>query len=104
MLDNQVRVLRKRLLLHAPTNGERNGAFWDIQHDITMHPCNPRLVCPPASTTDLAQVPTNLAVRYARSQERLINRGYAVADAAIRAWFNPTRTSLASFPSPDTRV
>ena len=42
------------------------------------------LPCPPAATAALAAVPTRLTRLPAATQERLINWGYAVCDAALR--------------------
>src|SRR5690606_33971376 len=104
VLDNQVLSLRKRLLLQALTQGQRTGAFWDIQQDIATHPCEPYLACPHPRTAELARIRTDLAANPALVQERLVNWGYALADAAVRAWFSPSRQARAAFPFPDAGV
>jgi NTE family protein len=104
VMDNQVLSLRKRLLLQALISGERNGAFWDIQQDIVVHRSSKRLPCPSANTAALARVPTDLAAKDARLQERLINWGYAAADASVRAWFNHGMPAPSGFPFPSQGV
>ena len=104
VLDNQVLSLRKRLLLQNLTQSRRTGAFWDIQQDITTHPCQQLLPCPHARTAELARVPTDLSAKPTQLQQRLINWGYAVTDAALRAWFSPAVHVQAAFPYPDAGV
>ncbi len=104
MVDNQVLNLRKRLLIGAYKAGERRGAFWDIQQSIATYTCADQLPCPTGNTRRLAAVATDLAAKDAALQERLINWGYAVADASIRSWFDPTLTPPARFPYPGSGV
>lgn len=104
VVDNQVGSLRKRLLMLALTQGERYGAFWDIQQDIRTHNAPGALPCPFESTGALAQVPTDLASKPADIQERLINWGYAIADAALRRWFNSALAPPPDFPYPKVGV
>jgi NTE family protein len=98
VMDNQVASLRKRLLIQAFNQGERYGAFWDIQQDIAMYVALGGLPCPAASTAALAQVPTDLASKPDVLQEKLINWGYAITDAAVRKWFNGQLPAATSFP------
>jgi NTE family protein len=104
LIDNQVLSLRKRVLVGALARGERNGAFWDIEQDVSVHGCPDPLPCPHASTQRLASVGTDLASKEPRLQERLINWGYALADAALRAHVNPDWPRPAGFPYPDAGV
>lgn len=104
VMDNQVLAQRKRLLVDALRSRQRHGAFWDIQQDIAKHPCQPRLPCPPDRTAMLATVATDLAKKDTVLQERLINWGYASADAAVRAWFNRLYAPAADFPYPAAKV
>ncbi|MEH6415680.1 patatin-like phospholipase family protein [Pseudomonas sp. CGJS7] len=100
LVDNQVLSLRKRLLLQALIEKRRYGAFWDIQQSIATHPCSDPLPCPPARTAELAQVATDLDAKPDELQERLINWGYAAADASVRAWFNRRLPAPGGFPYP----
>lgn len=98
VMDNQVLSQRKIALMNALESSQRTGAFWDIQQDIRKHDCSERLPCPPERTAALARVGTDLAAKSNLLQEQLINWGYACADAAVRAWFNPTYPPPAGFP------
>ena len=85
VIDNQVRNLRKRLLVAAFERGDRDGAYWGIRSAIADHRVEGALACPPASTRVLAEMPTRLARVPADRQRALINWGYAIADVAIRS-------------------
>ena len=76
--------VRKRLLMQSFLNGSRKGAFWDIAQDVAVHSCPNPLPCPVASTQELAHVATDLAAKAPALQARLINWGYASADAGVR--------------------
>ena len=87
LVDNQVRSLRKRQLIEAYKNKEdqHDGAYWGIWTDIRNYPIQNALPCPLERTTELAETPTRLKRLEPDRQERLINWGYAVCDAALRA-------------------
>ena len=104
VMDNQVLSLRKRLLIQAFEDRERYGAFWDIKQDIGVHALADCLPCPLESTRKLAQVPTDLATKDMETQKRLINWGYAVADAAVRAHFNGQLPPPIGFPYPESAL
>lgn len=89
VIDNQVRSLRTREVIDAFENGTRKGAYWGIRTDISEYntPCLP---APHAQTLQLADISTRLAKLDAATQERLINWGYAVTDAALRCHVNST--------------
>ncbi len=103
---SQVRDLRVRQLLTAfglPESDEevwRRGAYWGIHADIGGFGCPGALPCPHARTLELASLPTRLASYPAETQERLINWGYAVSDAALRKWMVPGASPPAAFPYP----
>ena len=84
IIDNQVRSLRKRQVIEAFTRGERKGAYWGIRTNVADYGLTDALPCPFDRTTELANTPTRLARLEAEHQERLINWGYAVCDAALR--------------------
>ncbi len=84
IIDNQVRARRKLQLIQAFKRGERNGVYWGIRTDISHYDCSPRLPCPHDKTLALANVATRLKRMDDDTQERLINWGYAVCDAALR--------------------
>src|SRR5262249_51927327 len=91
LVDNQVRSLRKRLLIAAYVEGPRKGAYWGIRPDIRLSQRADAMngQCPHARTLELAAVPTRLQAVPEDLQERLINWDYAVCDAALRKHFDP---------------
>lgn len=84
MVDNQVRSLRKRQVIESFKAGSRSGAYWGIRTDIADYGLADALPCPVARTMALAEISTRLKSLDATTQERLINWGYAVCDAALR--------------------
>src|SRR5262249_20983576 len=85
LIDNQVRSLRKRQGIGSYKAGERKGTYWSIRSDVADYPASHTLPCPPERTTPLAEYPTRLARVDDTTQERLINWGYGICDAAMRA-------------------
>ncbi|MGE3293732.1 MAG: patatin-like phospholipase family protein, partial [Geminicoccaceae bacterium] len=108
LIDSQVRALRKRQLIdsYQARPGDavyRKGAYWGIRTDIANFGLNDPLSCPPERTADLARTPTRLKRLDEERQERLINWGYAVCDAALRAHVVP-RLPAGEFPYPQSGV
>jgi NTE family protein len=99
LIDSQVRALRTRQVIDSLANGTRSGAYWGIRTDIGNYGLNDALNCPFARTRELAEIPTRLKRLHDETQERLINWGYAVCDAALRAHVNPALAKPA-FPYP----
>jgi NTE family protein len=87
LVDNQVRSLRKRLLIESLKDGQRTGGYWGIYTLIANYGLADALDCPPERTEPLAAVPTRLKALDDDTQARLMNWGYAVCDAALRAHF-----------------
>jgi NTE family protein len=104
LIDNQVRSLRKRQLIDALRNGQRTGAYWGIRTDIAEYGLPDPLPCPHDRTMQLAGIATRLKRLDPDVQERLINWGYAVCDAALRAHVNKSLTRRADFPYPGVDV
>ncbi len=104
LVDNQVRGLRKRQLIDSYKENRRKGAYWGIRTDIADYQLADPLPCPHSRTLDLAEVPTRLRRTPARLQERLINWGYAVCDAALRKHVKPELKRPADFPYPAAGV
>jgi NTE family protein len=100
LIDNQVRSLRQRVLIAAYEDSSRQGAYWGIRTDIANYQLSDALPCPHATTLELAAVPTRLAAVEDALQERLINWGYAVCDAALRKHFPPKTSTRPAFPYP----
>jgi len=84
LVDNQVRALRKRQTIDSYIAGTRSGAYWGIRTDIKDYKLADPLDCPIDRTLALAETPTRLKRMDDTLQERLINWGYAVCDAALR--------------------
>jgi NTE family protein len=104
LIDNQVRSLRKRQVIDAFERREREGAYWGIRTDIADYALGDALPCPFARTLELANTPTRLKRMEAELQERLINWGYAVCDAALRRHVDPGLARPAGFPYRDRGV
>jgi NTE family protein len=84
LIDNQVRSLRKRQVVGSYVAGLRKGAYWGIRTDIDDYQLASAMKCPHALTERIAATPTRLTALNEESQQKLINWGYAVCDAAMR--------------------
>lgn len=104
LIDNQVRSLRKRQLIQSYVGQVRKGAYWGIRTDIAKYRLSDPLPCPYRQTLELAAIPTRLKRMDGRLQERLINWGYAVCDAALRKHVDPQLSKPADFPYPAAGV
>jgi NTE family protein len=104
LIDNQVRSLRVRQVIDSYRSGARKGAYWGIRTDIQTYQLPDALSCPFERTTELADLPTRLKRIDDTVQERLINWGYAVSDAALRKYVNPVLPVPPRFPYPESRV
>jgi NTE family protein len=89
LVDFQVRSLRKRMLIDAYHRKEKRGAYWGIRSSIAGYGAPDPLPAPETETLELANTPTRLTTVPERLQERLINWGYAICDAAMRKWVDP---------------
>jgi NTE family protein len=98
LIDNQVRSLRKRQVIEAYIRGERQGAYWGIRTNIADYGLPTALPCDFIRTTELANTPTRLKRMDAELQERLINWGYAVCDAAMRRHVDSSLKVPSGFP------
>lgn len=103
LVDNQVRALRKRQVVDSFKSHARSGAYWGIRTDIKNYQLADALPCPAARTLALADTPTRLKRMDAGLQERLINWGYAVCDAALRKHVDGT-IAKGAFPYPAAGV
>lgn len=109
IVDNQVRDLRKRQVVSSYKSRARKGAYWGIRTDIRNYAHDKPglslpLDAPFVKTTELAEISTRLAALDEATQERLINWGYAVCDAALRAHYEPTIANPPHFPFPERGV
>ncbi|MDE1992777.1 MAG: patatin-like phospholipase family protein [Rhizobiaceae bacterium] len=109
LVDNQVRALRKRQLMGSfqAEDGDathRSGAYWGIRTNISKYSLHDTLPCPCDRTLALAEIPTRLGRMPSLQQERLINWGYAVTDAALRRHVNSSLSAAIAFPFPNATV
>ncbi|GLH78512.1 patatin [Bradyrhizobium sp. SSBR45G] len=86
IIDNQVRSLRKRQLIDAYQRGDHTGTYWGIRTSFADYklPADP-LDCLHRNPAALAAIPTRLEKMPHDVQNKLMNWGYAVCDAALRA-------------------
>lgn len=97
-IDNQVRSLRKRALIDSYEAGQRRGAYWGVRTDIADYGLSEALPCPATHTRKLAELPTRLKRLDSSTQQRLVNWGYAVCDAALRRHVDPSLSAPSGFP------
>jgi NTE family protein len=103
LIDSQVRALRNRQVIGsylAPPQDEikRTGAYWGVRTAISEYEINDALPAPLPKTTELAATSTRLKRMSPELQERLINWGYAVCDAAIRRYYDAKVKPAPKFP------
>lgn len=104
LIDNQVRSLRKRQVIDSFKLGARKGAYWGIRTNINDYQLSSALACSFDKTMQLANIPTRLKRLEPDAQERLINWGYAVCDAAMRKHVDTSLSPPGGFPYPQTGV
>jgi NTE family protein len=85
LIDSRVRALRTRQIVDSLQAKVRLGAYWGVRTDIRNYGLTDALNCPLDSTQALARIPTRLKRLDDATRERLVNWGYAVCDAALRA-------------------
>jgi NTE family protein len=99
VIDNQVRSLRKRLLI-ASFGRDRAGAYWATWSDLSELKVPDALPCPFALTKPLAEMATRLTKIPVARRRALANWGYAIADASIRAAEPGAYGAPGDFPYP----
>ncbi len=100
LLDTQVRSLRKKQIIGSYQLGLRKGTYWGIRTNIADYKLPTAMDCPFDKTLLLANTPTRLKGLDGSLQERIINWGYAVCDAAIRTHLNQALAKPVEFPYP----
>jgi NTE family protein len=104
IVDSQVRALRKRQVMAAYRAGQRKGTYWGIGTDIAAYGDAALSRYPHARTLELAKISTRLARLEPDIQERLINWGYAVCDAAVRAYVDHDLPRPGGLPYPGSGI
>jgi NTE family protein len=93
------------MVISAFVDGERQGTYWGIRSHVADYgPPAGSLACPPESTRKLAETKTRLKRMDGWVQERLINWGYAICDAGMRTWVDPTASPPGAFPYPSSGI
>lgn len=98
LIDNQVRSLRKRQVVGSFVAGLRKGAYWGSRTDIADYQLPDALPCPLEATLKIAATPTRLTSMDEATQQKLINWGYAVCDAAMRKHVMVESPAPSGFP------
>jgi len=84
IITDQTRALRKRRLIDDFKKSLGRGSYWGIRTTIADYDINPVLATDSPTTASLAKIRTRLNRFSDEEQGRLINWGYALADAALR--------------------
>jgi NTE family protein len=102
---NQALALRKRMLIHQFEQGVSKGTFWAINTQISKYPVQGALPVSQQKILELSSIRTRLDKFSEQEQCELVNWGYAVTDAAIRAQppalggpFSPVSLPYPDFP------
>jgi NTE family protein len=94
----QVSRLRRRQFVDELIKKDRLGALWTIATNIVDYDAPATLHCPFLATRVLADLPTRLARLPVQTRRRLINWGYASADAAVRTYLEPSLPTASGMP------
>ncbi len=96
---NQALALRKRMLIREYREKALAGAYWGVATEITNYGVHDALPVPQAKIDALAAIRTRLDRFSEQEQCELINWGYAVSDAALRAFAPDTVLQVKSAPA-----
>ena len=102
----QTRSLRKRWLISDMKRGLVQGTYWGIgthirDYQLEAHGCEPPLLDDNTMTRSLSYVRTRLDRFNAGEQERLINWGYSLTDAAMRRHVLDKQIKPGKLPYPE---
>jgi NTE family protein len=101
IIDHQKRALRRAQVLAALVTGKKSGAYWNMQTGLSdFNWAQTLLPVEPDHVRELASIPSSLEKLDDATQERLINWGYAVCDAAVRGMLNHAHPHATAFPYP----
>jgi NTE family protein len=109
VIDNQVRDLRKRQIVagfQEPEDSKQHrlGTYWGIRSDVGDYGLGSSLPVSEEVATRLATTPTRLKRLDGKTQEMLINWGYAICDTAMRTWVEPAAPPPEKLPYPESPI
>lgn len=97
---DQARGLRSRYLIELAKLRGQKTAYWGIDTMIDKYPAADKLPCDPAKSGGLKDIRTRLNAFDRSEQERLINWGYALCDAAMRSFIDNAARPPTQWPCP----
>jgi NTE family protein len=98
LLNNQIGSLRKRQVVTSFKMKLRSGAYWGIRSDIRNYGQADALDCPHEETMKIAGTATRLAALSQEQQRRILDWGYAICDASMRAHLLPSAEAPSKSP------
>jgi NTE family protein len=104
IIHGQVSSVRVRQLIAAYRSGMRHGAYWGIRTNIADYKLPDALKAPYDRTMELALTPTRLKRLPDPLQERLVNWGYAAADAGLRGRWRKDLGPAPVLPYPGSQI
>jgi NTE family protein len=102
ILIHQTRALRKRMLFGDFQSKRYSGAYWGISTQIDAYGLEQTMCADSDSTRALELIGTRLRALDPERQEKLINWGYALTDAAVRRHVD-SAVEKGVWPYPDRR-
>jgi NTE family protein len=105
IITEQARSLRKRWLITNFNEKKMGGTYWGISthirdYKLVENDCLPPLIDDSEETRSLSLIRTRLNRFKVEEQERLINWGYALTDAAMRRHVPQSGTTPGTLPFP----
>ena len=106
IMGAQVRALRVRRVIAELDSKKVKGAYWGIAthidgYKLAKYGKHPPMVHDNSTTGELSKVRTRLNRFHPEEQGRLINWGYALADAALRRYLTDDVVEPGRWPEPD---
>lgn len=96
----QVRAVARRQVINSFASGLRSGAYWGLHSSIHSYGLADALPYGDEAVARFAEMPARFKRIEPVLQERLLNWGYAVSDAALRTHFDRSLPAPAGYPFP----
>lgn len=100
IMTEQVRALRRRMLISRYTKDGIGGCYWNISSTIARYGLADPIVSDSGITDAQRFIRTRLNAFSDQEQGHLINWGYVIADTAIRRWGVPQPLGTWAWPKP----